>query len=321
MDCRQLRKAMSPAGWIMLIYYLLMLLCTVVSMMAEMIVRMFLALSDGSMEGIQAAFMEASGSAWGYFLTAAVGLIILLAWKKPKFWKEQIWARGKAVRPGAFLGLLCIFLAVQVFYQFYFMALEILLNTMGLTMMEGAAAMAVSCSDSFSMFLYVAILAPVTEELLCRGLVQRTLQPFGKKLAILGSAFLFALMHGNLLQTPFAFLVGLILGYVAAEYSIAWAMVLHMVNNLVLGDMLSRLTADMSEMGAALSLWAILLPALIGAVVTLVRKRREIQIWSRRNAIMPPCARCFFSSAGVVTFTVLMMVSLIVSSFMLITPL
>ena len=36
-------------------------------------------------------------------------------------------------------------------------------------------------TDNFIMFLYAGILAPITEEILFRGVVQRTLLPWGRR--------------------------------------------------------------------------------------------------------------------------------------------
>ena len=324
MTSRQLRKAMSPAGWTGTVYYLLISVCVTAAVMVEVIFTVLMQMASGHIDQIYASIYsmaeKASSGAWGYFLAAGIGLVILLAWKKPKFWREQIWARGKPMNFGSFLGLLCIFLSAQFIYQFVVIGLEMLLNSMGLTLMAGLESLFPG-ADNLSMFLYMCVLAPVTEELLCRGLIQRILMPYGKRLAILGSAFLFGLFHGNILQAPYAFTVGLVLGYVAAEYSIAWAMVLHMINNLVLGDMFIRLTAGMNEVAAGLLLWGILVLCAIGALITLIRRRRAIRTWLRTNALGPTYTRCFFSSAGVITFTVLMILNMVITCFMLITPL
>lgn len=321
MDRKQLRKAMSPAGWIMLVYYLLMTVCAFAGMLLDMIFRLIGMLDDFSAEKMEAAFMAAAASAWGYFLAAGVGLLILLAWKKPAFWKHEIWARGAPMKAGDFFGITAVFISIQLFNQLYLSCLEWILNGLGLTIMVGMDTMTVSGSDSLGMLLYMGVLAPISEELLCRGLVQRTLLPYGKKLAILGSAFLFGMMHGNIVQTPFAFAAGLVLGYVAAEYSIAWAMVLHLVNNMLLGDSLSRILSLLDVPAANGIFWAILVLAAIGAAAALICKRRKIRIWNDRNVLGPTYARCFFASAGVVTFTVVMVLLTIVSCFMLITPL
>ena len=90
------------------------------------------------------------------------------------------------------------------------------------------------------MFLYTAVFAPVGEELIYRGLVMPLLQRYGKGFAIVTSALLFGGMHANLFQMPFAFLTGLVLGYTAAEFSLRWAILLHLLNNLVFGELLGR---------------------------------------------------------------------------------
>lgn len=81
----------------------------------------------------------------------------------------------------------------------------------------------------FSLF---AILPPIAEELAFRGVVFGLLRPYGKTIAVVGSAFVFGIMHGNLLQIPFAFLGGLFFGYLVAETgSILPAVILHFMNN------------------------------------------------------------------------------------------
>ena len=170
--------------------------------------------------------------------------------------------------------------------------------------------------DSLSLFLYMAIWAPISEEILFRGLIQRLLMPHGKKFAIFCSAFLFGIFHGNLIQTPYAFLVGLVLGYVAAEYSIAWAMLLHMINNMLLGDSLMRLTSGLPE-GAAngIILGITALSALVGIVILVVNR------WKIRMDLGPGkmdrrALGCFFTNAGVIVLTVIMCFNMILMLFL-----
>lgn len=103
-----------------------------------------------------------------------------------------------------------------------------------------------TAETSVSLALYTAVAAPVTEELLFRGAVLRSLQPYGKRFAIFCSALLFGLVHQNLTQTPFAFGFGLLAGYVAVEYSILWSMSLHILNNAVLALGLDALLRPLS---------------------------------------------------------------------------
>lgn len=317
---KALRRNFSTTGWILVIYYLIMNAAVFVCVFMESIIAMMTHLSRGDFDGFLDAAMSTQDSGWGYFLTAGVGILILLAWKKPRFWREEIWAKGKPMKPGAFLAILCIFMSGQAVYQIGVTGLELALNAFGLSIIEGMNALSMDM-DSFSMFLYGGILAPITEEILFRGLIQRPLQPYGKKFAIFCSAFCFGIFHGNLIQTPYAFLVGLVLGYVAAEYSVAWAMVLHMFNNLVVADMLNRVTRHLPETLAGMIVLGIVALFTLAAVIIAIVKRKEISAYLRSERMNRTCLRCFFSSAGMIVLMVLMGFSMILSAVLMISPL
>ncbi len=78
-----------------------------------------------------------------------------------------------------------------------------------------------------------AIVPALVEEYACRGLVMGSLRKYGDGFAVLVSSILFGLIHGNFQQIPFAFMVGLILGFVTVKCeSILPAMFIHFYNNL-----------------------------------------------------------------------------------------
>ena len=80
--------------------------------------------------------------------------------------------------------------------------------------------------------LYLLIVAPIAEELIFRGLVLKTIAPYGKKLAIVVSAALFGLMHGNLNQFLGAFVCGIVFAAIDVKYgSILPSIIIHMLNN------------------------------------------------------------------------------------------
>jgi membrane protease YdiL (CAAX protease family) len=65
-----------------------------------------------------------------------------------------------------------------------------------------------------------------------RGAIMGHLRKYGDLSAIIVSAFLFGVVHGNLIQMPFAFILGLYLGYVAVKTrNIVYPMLIHAVNN------------------------------------------------------------------------------------------
>ena len=129
----------------------------------------------------------------------------------------------------------------------------------------------------------------------------------------MGSAFLFGLFHGNLLQTPYAFLVGLVLGYVAVEYSVGWSMALHIFNNLVLADLLSRLTANLPEVAASVLELTIFTGFFAAAVAILIANRARARAYIQSEWIDRRCLKCFFFSAGVIVLTVLMVINMMIA--------
>ena len=78
----------------------------------------------------------------------------------------------------------------------------------------------------------VGILPGIFEELLFRGVILQGMRPAGDVAALVCSSLMFGLMHGTLYQIPFAFILGLVFGYIVLKTgNILWSMGLHIVNN------------------------------------------------------------------------------------------
>lgn len=86
-------------------------------------------------------------------------------------------------------------------------------------------------------FLFrITVLAAFFEEFAYRGVILSKLRRFGDGFAILISAIFFGVMHGNLVQAPFAFVLGLVLGYFYVLTGSIWVGVaIHFLNNLIPG--------------------------------------------------------------------------------------
>lgn len=80
----------------------------------------------------------------------------------------------------------------------------------------------------------VVIMPALVEELCFRGIVMQHLRRFGEWFAVIAAALCFGLMHCNLIQAPFAFIVGLSLGYFVIRTGSLWpAILIHALNNTV----------------------------------------------------------------------------------------
>ena len=305
---RWLRRRFTSVGWTLIAYYGIMNVLVVRAMTLESL-KGFLWSAAGHFRGHfdPDAVMN---NAWGYILAIFVGAVVLYAWKGGDYWRTEIFARKRSMTAEVFLSLMCLCAGSQMVNSLWVGLLEGILNIFGKSvsgMLEGVSGSA----DSFSMFLYSGLLAPVAEEILFRGFVQRSLRPFGRRFAIFGSAFLFGVFHGNLLQTPYAFLVGLVLGYVAEEYAIPWSMALHMFNNLILADFLSRILERLPQMAAAFLDLLIFGGFAVAAAVILMVRRREISAYRKGEWMDRRCLKCFFTNSGVLVLTIFMVGNMI----------
>jgi hypothetical protein len=124
--------------------------------------------------------------------------------------------------------------------------------------------------------LFVVILAPITEEFALRGVVLQGLRPYGEKFAILISAFLFGIMHGNLLQAPAAFMMGMVLAYIAIQTeSIVAPTLIHMLNNL-LGMLEMIMVEKLPESTSSIVLAVVMQICLIGSLILVFYHWRNI---------------------------------------------
>ena len=82
--------------------------------------------------------------------------------------------------------------------------------------------------------LFMVILAPVIEEYIFRKQLIDRMHIYGEKLAVITSALMFGLFHGNLSQFFYAFALGLVFGYVYLKTGkLRYSIGLHMLINLI----------------------------------------------------------------------------------------
>jgi membrane protease YdiL (CAAX protease family) len=172
-----------------------------------------------------------SESGWPMIVAVLVAFIPLLIYRKKKFFTYDLRTTKRKITVKVFILGLIVAIGLNVIISPVMYPVEWLLNLFGYTadpskeILEG--------SKTASMFVYTCFFAPIFEEFIYRGVVMRSLERFGSVFAITISALLFSMMHGNIIQMPIAFAIGLVLGYLAKTYTIWLTILIHCANNLL----------------------------------------------------------------------------------------
>lgn len=198
----------------------------------------------------------------------------------------QPFGPSRRVRPFDFLGgivggmALCVVGNVVASYVMTF------LNAFGIPA-PAMPQLLVDTSLSLALnLLTLAVLPALLEEMVFRGYVLQTLRPYGDRTALLVSTLLFSLMHGNVLQIPFAFVVGLVLGYAVIQTNNIWlAVCIHFANNAmsVLLEYAGFRLPDTEAQGL-LNVVVLCSVAIVGFLLLIVLK-------ARRSPLTAPPAR------------------------------
>ncbi len=176
---------------------------------------------------------------------------------------------------------------------------------------------------------FIAIIGPIFEELFFRKLVIDRVRVFGEKTAILASAFMFGLFHGNLQQFFYAFAVGVVFGYIYLRTgSLLPSTLLHILINLlggVLAPWLSsqaNISFDSPEFLTnpffyALAIYGLLTFSIVLAgIVFLIVFRKRIHIEPAESGLLPGThAKAVFLNAGMIIFIVIETISIVLSFF------
>ena len=126
--------------------------------------------------------------------------------------------------------------------------------------------------------LFMVILAPVIEEYIFRKQLIDRIHIYGEKLAVVTSALMFGLFHGNLSQLFYAFALGLVFGYIYLKsgklrYSISLHMLINFLGSVVGPMFIEKIAVlDTLDIAALESPWllgfGIYVFVLIGLAIT-----------------------------------------------------
>ena len=127
-----------------------------------------------------------------------------------------------------------------------------------------------STADLILMCISVAVIPALVEEFALRGVLMSSLRRYGNTFAIITSAFVFGVFHGDAAQIPFAFICGLFFAYVVIATDSLWtAIILHAMNNS-LSCISSVLTQVADEETANIFFYVVSIGGIVLAFVCLI---------------------------------------------------
>ena len=310
-DTKMLRKSVkkdaSRLGWSLLLYAGISMAVAFVYMIIKVVMAfiqtdIFSMTDPAAQDQLLNDLINEMLQSAGYMIAGVIiGILVLLLIFRKKQIHKAIFQKNKSMTVPKFLQFLCVFMGGQLVFQLIFQLLESGLNLIGYTA-EASMELATANSQTLSMFLYVGIIGPIAEEIVYRGFAMRSLEKHGKLLAILVSSILFGVMHCNLPQSIGAMLVGITLGYVAMEYSVIWSIVLHILNNLVFGDLLNHAISGLDESTQEILFYVIMGGFFLAGAFIIIRKRKQIQEYIIQNRWQKQTLLWTLTAVGILVF-------------------
>lgn len=279
LDKKVMKKDIKRVGWGLIWYTLINLLVVTIVIAAQTII---FEMSNAEGISLEEFMVNLENEGTSMIIGVLVGILFLRFFMRKNVQKEMIFSENRKMTFRKFWQLLCIFMTAQFVFSLFASFMEAVLNVIGYSAMESIEA-ATGGSQTISMFFYASFVAPIVEELVYRGLIFRALRKYGKMFAIVTSSILFGIMHANLPQMAFAMAVGFVLAYVTEEYSIKWAILLHMINNFVFAELISLFGKVLgTEIGEALN-GLVIFGFFIAGCIVLWKNRTKVVAYFTEN--------------------------------------
>lgn len=297
---RRLNKASNGLGFFVFTYFMIMIA-------AQLLVE-FLYIPKSLFSGtdMNAVYFQLIFSSVGSALIA--GLFYLLLSRN----KLSITVKTDSVKMNVLFPFIFIGMAVAMVANY---AASILSSNMSVFGLENTASSSIPANSLTEIILYivaVAIVPAFAEEFAFRGIFMGVLRKHGDAFAIIASSVIFGAMHGNTTQIVFAFILGLIFGYIDCKTnSIIPSIVVHFINNFyaVILDVLSTTGNVNDRIYLSVYYFLIILFCLLGvfSFIYLLKKDKNIFKFRENNSILTSKEKfgAFFSSAGIILVIVI----------------
>ncbi|MFT9373670.1 lysostaphin resistance A-like protein [Liquorilactobacillus hordei] len=295
---KMLKKDVSHTIAITAVYFLIFQLSAFLS-------ALFLLAIGTKSEAANNNFLNNSGLP--YMAAMVLGLFVIFVGMTSRIRNRVFVGSTKKMTLSIFFSLVAVIMASQIFFSIYSSIFEFFVNLIGYSSTEQLEE-ATSTSKTISMMLYTGFLGPITEEIVFRGFLLRSLEKYGQGFAIIISAYMFGLYHSNFTQSGFAFVVGLLLGYVTLTYGIRWSILLHVFNNFVLGDFLAYILQHFDNKQANLINSSLIWIGGVIGIVILWFFRKKIRDWYRENKPLKNQLKLAFTRKIVILITIIIFI-------------
>lgn len=175
---------------------------------------------------------------------------------------------------------ICLF--ISIFVSIFINIISMVFRTVGVSPNTPDFSAPTDSKMFVFYLLYMTILPAIFEELFFRGVIMTSLRRFGDWFAIIVSALLFGLLHGNMVQFLNAFFLGILLGYFAVRSgSIVTSMVIHFFNNLVysmLGLVLQNVNSDKAALVTIIYYAVIFVLGIVATTIYLVKVKNPFNL-------------------------------------------
>lgn len=195
-------------------------------------------------------------------------------------------AEGERLETGRFLRLIPICVFMMLLGNYMGIGVNLLLERISGSPTVNPVETYAAQDSLWMRILFMAVLAPLMEELLFRRWFIDRMRIYGERLSVVTTALMFALFHGNFSQFFYAFTLGLVFGYVYLRTGrLRYTIALHAFINFIGSILAPTLLAKAGDSVGAVTPWQVayalyaglLLLAGAAGLVLLLLRAREIR--------------------------------------------
>lgn len=215
----------------------------------------------------------------------------------------------KWVKLGLAIPLIFIALAVSFTADYLTDILQSSFNVFGVKNNVELSTQTHTLIENLLNIFAVSVIPPLVEEFMFRGIILGKLRPFGDAFALFLSSALFAVMHGNIIQIPFAFMVGLALAFITIKSnSLIPAIIVHFLVNF--RSVLISIAIDNKIMPESVlnNIYLVVLLVVLGlgiiSAAILSRKKNFFKLSSHEDIRFREAVKTSMLSAGVIVFLI-----------------